>query len=113
MKVHAKTKYIRISPFKLRRISRVLKGEYVEDALTFLKFMPHRGARFLMKTIKSAISNASQKKMNEEDLVVSNVIIDEGPTIKRFRPRAMGRATRIRKRTSHITVILDDLKSED
>ncbi len=113
MKVHAKTKFIRISPFKLRRISKVVKGEYVEDALAFLRYLPHRGALFLSKTIKSASANAVLKKMVEEDLVVSNVIIDEGPTMKRFRPRAMGRATRIRKRMSHITVVLDDNQSEE
>ncbi|HDS09482.1 MAG TPA: 50S ribosomal protein L22 [Firmicutes bacterium] len=113
MKTHAKTKYIRISPFKLRRIAQVIKGEYLEDALSYLKFLPHRGADFLTKTIKSAAANAVQKKMKEEDLIVSNIIVDEGPTIKRFRPRAMGRATRIRKRTSHITVILDDKTKEE
>ncbi|MDD3627095.1 MAG: 50S ribosomal protein L22 [bacterium] len=113
MKTQAKTKYIRISPFKVRRIAQVIKGEYLEDALTFLKYLPHRGADFLTKTIKSAAANAVQKKMKESDLKVTNIIVDEGPTIKRFRPRAMGRATRIRKRTCHITVILEDNSNEE
>lgn len=113
MKSTAKTRFIRISPRKLRRVARVVKGEYLEDALTFLRFLPNRGAEYLYKTIQSAAANAVQKKMNEEDLFVENVIIDEGPTMKRYRPRAMGRATRIRKRMSHITVILDDNQIEE
>lgn len=113
MKCIAKNRYCRISPTKLRRISKVVKGEYVGDALAFLQFLPNRGSKFITKTLKSAMANASVKDMDEDNLIVDNVIIDQGPSLKRFRPRAMGRATRIKKRMSHITVILDDLQPEE
>lgn len=107
MEVKAKAKYIRISPTKVRLVARAIKGKPVEDALSALGFMPQRAAKILGKVIRSAVANADQKPdIDVDSLSVSNVAIDQGPTLKRFRPRAMGRATRILKRTSHITVVL-------
>ena len=86
-----------------------LKGKPVEDALSVLGFMPQRAAKVLVKVIRSAVANADQKPDIEVDsLTVGNIVVNQGPSLKRFRPRAMGRATRILKRTSHITVTLSE-----
>ena len=84
-----------------------MKRKPVEDALSVLGFMPQRSAKVLGKIIRSAVANANQRSDIEVDnLAISNIVINQGPSLKRFRPRAMGRATRILKRTSHITVVL-------
>ena len=107
MEVKAIAKYVRISPTKVRKAAKVVKGKRVEDALSVLGFMPQRSAKILGKVIRSAVANAVQRPDIEVDnLSITNVVVDQGPSLKRFRPRAMGRATRILKRTSHITVIL-------
>jgi len=107
MEVRAKAKFVRISPTKVRKVARGLKGKPVEDALNVLGFMPQRGARVLGKVIRSAVANADQKPdIDVDGLSISRIAVDQGPTLKRFRPRAMGRATPILKRTSHITVVL-------
>jgi large subunit ribosomal protein L22 len=81
----------------------------VDNAITTLKFMPKKGARILRKVIESAVANAIQtEKVDADTLYVKKILIDGGPMLKRFRPRAMGRATRILKRTSHITVVVDE-----
>ena len=109
MEAKAIAKYIRISPRKVRLLMRELKGRKAEDALNLLAFAPQRGAPILRKLVKSAVSNASQKPdVDVDDLFIKLIYANEGPTLKRFRPRAMGRATRIRSRTSHLTVILDE-----
>ena len=88
---------------------RELKGKKAEDALNLLTFAPQKGAPILRKLIKSAVSNASHKTdIDVDNLFIKHIYANEGPTLKRFRPRAMGRATRIRSRTSHLTVILDE-----
>jgi large subunit ribosomal protein L22 len=107
MEVKAVTKYVRISPQKVRMLVDAVKGKPVEDALNSLKFMPQKAASVVEKTMRSAVANADQNMgIDVDELVVRNVIADQGPTLKRFRARARGRGTRILKRTSHITVIL-------
>jgi large subunit ribosomal protein L22 len=107
MKVRAVAKYVRVSPTKVRRVARAMKGKRVEDALSVLGFMPQRSADILAKVIRSAVANADQRPdVDVDSLSISSIIVDQGPSLKRFRPRAMGRATKILKRTSHITVVL-------
>jgi len=107
MEVRAVAKHTRISPTKVRKVARAIKGKQVEDALSLLGFMPQRSAGILGKVIRSAVANADQKpEIDVDSLSISNIVVNQGPTLKRFRPRAMGRATRILKRTSHITVVL-------
>ena len=108
MEVRAVTKFVRISPFKVRKLVDALKGQPVESGLNALNFMPQKAAGILAKTIRSAVANADQHPDIEDvdSLVIRNIIADPGPSLKRFRARARGRGTRILKRTSHITVIL-------
>lgn len=109
MRVRAIAKYIRVSPRKIRLLMREIRGKRVEEALNVLTFAPQRGAPVLRKLIKSAVANASQHPdVDVDNLFVKHIFADEGPTLKRFMPRAMGRATRIRRRTSHLTIILDE-----
>ena len=109
METKAVAKYIRISPQKARLVADVVRGMDVDNAITTLKFMPKKGARVLRKVIESAVANAIQtEKVDADTLYVKTILIDGGPMLKRFRPRAMGRATRILKRTSHITVVVDE-----
>ena len=110
MEIKAIAKYIRVSPRKVRLLINEIKGKKVEEALNELSFAPQKGAPILKKLINSAVANANQYPDIEVDnLFIKNAFADEGPTLKRFRPRAMGRATRVRKRTSHLTVILDEI----
>ena len=112
MEVRASAKYMRISPRKVHKVLGAIKGKPVESALNTLKFMPQKAAGILEKIIQSAVANADQNPDIDIDLlVVRNIVADQGPTLKRWRARARGRATRILKRTSHITVILDDESS--
>ena len=109
MDVRASGKYMRISPQKVRRIVGAVKGKPVESGLNILKFMPQKSAQLVEKILRSAVANADQNPDIDVDvLVVKNIIVDEGPVLKRFRPRARGRANRILKRTSHITVIVGE-----
>ena len=109
METKAVAKYIRISPQKARLVADVVRGMNVDNAITTLKFMPKKGARLLRKVIESAVANAIQtEKVDADTLYVKTIQINGGPMLKRFRPRAMGRATRILKRTSHITVVVDE-----
>jgi large subunit ribosomal protein L22 len=109
MEVKAVLKYVRISPQKVRLVSDVVKGRPVEDGLNILKFMPKKAAQILLKVIRSAVANADQNhNMDVDALVIKNIVADQGPTLKRFRARARGRGTRILKRTSHITVVLEE-----
>ncbi len=108
METIAKTRFVRISPFKLRMPIEKVKGKDVETALNLLKFMPLKAAGIIRKTLQSAVANAEHNnELDVDDLIVKNIIVDHGPTMKRFRPRARGRAARILKRTSHITVIVE------
>ena len=109
MEAKAAARYVRISPRKIRLLMRSIKGKKVEEALNLLAFAPQKGSTLLRKLINSALANANQYPDTDVDsLFIKDIYADEGPTLKRFRPRAMGRATRIRKRTSHLTVVLDE-----
>ena len=109
MEAKAVAKYIRVSPQKARLIMDQVRGKKVEEALNMLSFAPQKGAFVLKKLINSAVANAEQNlNMDVDKLYIKRIFADEGPTLKRFRARAMGRATRIRKRTSHLTVIIDE-----
>ncbi|MEI6092888.1 MAG: 50S ribosomal protein L22 [bacterium] len=109
MEVKVKTRYVRISPRKMRLVSDLVRGQMVGDAIGTLKFTNKRGAKMLLKTLMSAVSNAENKgTLDVDKLYVKKVWIDEGPTMKRSLPRAQGRATTIRKRMSHLNVILDE-----
>jgi large subunit ribosomal protein L22 len=110
MEVKALARFMRVSPQKTRLVAKNIQGLPVEDALNTLKFTPKKTAKTLSKVLQSAIANANQLPgMDIDALYVKRVCIDEGPTWKRIRPRAMGRATRILKRTSHVTVVVDEL----
>lgn len=109
MEARAVGKYIRISPQKARLVADVVRGMSVDQAITTLRFMPKKGAGILRKVIESAVANATQDDQTDVDnLYVKKILIDGGPSLKRIRPRAMGRATGIIKRSSHITVVLDE-----
>ena len=107
MEAKATAKYLRISPRKMRRSVDLIRGRHVEDARRVLSLSPLGPNRTLGKVLDSAIANAEQKAAIAENLVVSRVWVDEGPTLRRFRPRAQGRATRIRRRTSHVTIVVE------
>jgi large subunit ribosomal protein L22 len=107
MEVKATAKYMRISAQKVRRIVDGIKGKPAEMGLNALKFMPQKSAGMVEKILRSAIANADQNaELDVDSLVIKNIIVNEGPTLKRFRARARGRGSRILKRTSHITVIV-------
>jgi len=109
MEVKAVAKYLRVSPRKVRLVMDEVRGKRVEDALNALSYAPQKGAFLLRKVIQSAVANAeANTSLDVDRLYIKRVYADEGPTLKRFMPRALGRATRIRKRTSHLTVVLDE-----
>ncbi len=103
----ATARYVRISARKLRLVADLVRGRQVEEARTILAFTPKKGARVVMKLLASAVANAENNQdMSADDLYIKSIFVNEGPTLKRWRARAMGRAGRINKRTSHITVEL-------
>jgi len=107
MEVRAVGKYLRGSPYKVRLIADLVRGKKVDEALTILKFLPKKSGRLINKTLRSAVANAENTHTIDVDtLFIKSILVDEGPKLKRWRPRAMGRATRILKRTSHITMVL-------
>lgn len=114
MKVQAHARFIRQSPFKVRRVLDLVRGLPVHEARNVLKFTDRRAADPISKTLESAVSNASHNHaLDPGELVVVAAFADEGPTLKRFRPRARGRATQILKRTSHITIVVGDGRGEE
>jgi large subunit ribosomal protein L22 len=101
----ARARFVRVSPMKARRVVELIKGRSASDALAVLQFAPQTASGPVSKVLASAIANAENNlSLDPETLWVHHAYVDEGPTLKRFRPRAQGRAYRIRKRTSHITV---------
>ena len=108
----ARVRHIRVTPQKARRVVALIKGKQAQEALAILKFAPQSASEPIYKLVASAIANARVKAdkdgeyLDEQDLYVANAYVDEGTTLKRFRPRAQGRAFQIKKRTSHITVVL-------
>jgi large subunit ribosomal protein L22 len=109
MEAHAVSRHVRIAPRKARGVVDLIRGKNVGEALMILDFLPRKGARLVAKTLKSVIANAeSQQRVDVDRLYVRRITIDGGATLKRFMPRAHGRATPIRKRTSHITIVVDE-----
>jgi large subunit ribosomal protein L22 len=109
MESKAIAKNIRIAPRKVRLVVDLIRGKKIGEAIAILKHTPKAASPVVEKLLKSAIANAEHNyNMDLETLVVGQVFVDQGPTLKRFRPRAMGRASRIHKRTSHITVVLNE-----
>lgn len=109
MEVVSTTRYTRISPKKARDVARVLRGRPANEALELLKFIPRKAARLLHKTLHSAIANAENNhNLNSGDLVVSQAVVEEGPAFKRFKAAARGSAKPIRKRTSHLRIVLSE-----
>ncbi len=110
MEAKAILRYARITPRKARRVIDIIRGKMASDALILLRYMPYRAARNIEKLLKSAIANAEQKGENIDidRLRIKGAYVDQGPVMKRMEPRAMGRANIIKKRTSHITIILSE-----
>lgn len=109
MEVKAKLKFARMAPTKARLVADLIRGKGSEEAINILSFTKKGAAKAMGKLLKSAVANATQKKTVDVDrLYVKKVTVDQGATWKRFTPRALGRATTIRKRTSHITIVLDE-----
>jgi large subunit ribosomal protein L22 len=109
MEATAKARYVRIAPRKVRLVMDMVRGKSVEEALQTLDLVRKAASPIIAKVIRSALANAENNhSMNTDGFIIKKASVDEGPTMKRFMPRAMGRATMIRKRTSHITVVLAD-----
>jgi large subunit ribosomal protein L22 len=112
MEAKASARHVRVSPQKARRVVDLIRGKAATDAVTTLQFAPQAASEPVQKVLESAIANARVKAdresvaFDERNLVITAAFVDEGPTMKRFRPRAQGRAGRINKRTSHITVVV-------
>ena len=109
MEARAVSRHLRIAPRKARAVADLIRSKNVGDALMILDFVPKKGARLLAKTLKSVIANAENRgRVDVDRLYVRRVTVDGGTTLKRFLPRAHGRATPLRKRTSHITIVVDE-----
>jgi large subunit ribosomal protein L22 len=112
MEAKASARHVRVTPQKARRIVDLIRGKVASEAVTTLTFAPQAAAEPVKKVLESAIANArfladrDAVAFDERELVITSAFVDEGPTMKRFRPRAQGRAGRINKRTSHITVVV-------
>ncbi|MBK6763227.1 MAG: 50S ribosomal protein L22 [Micrococcales bacterium] len=107
MEARACARYVRVTPMKARRVVDLIRGLPAAEAQAILRFAPQAASEPVGKVLDSAIANAANNhSLDPNDLFVSEVYVDEGPTMKRFRPRARGSANRIRKRTSHITVVV-------
>jgi large subunit ribosomal protein L22 len=118
VRAHAKLRYSTVTPMKARRVIDLVRGLPADEALAILRFAPQSASEPIYKVLESAVANAKftaaarNERLEVEDLVVSEAYVDEGPTLKRFRPRAQGRAYRIRKRTSHITIAVESWAAE-
>ncbi len=112
MEAMAKARFIRVTPQKARRVVDLIRGKQATEAVAVLKFAPQAASEPVLKVVQSAIANArviadrDNAAFDENNLVIKTALVDEGPTLKRFRPRAQGRASQILKRTSHITVVV-------
>ena len=105
--IRAVSKYVRMSPSKIRRVLRQIQGKTYSEALLLLEFMPYASCEPIIKVLRSAAANArNNMNLDETNLVVKSAFADQGPVMKRFRPRAQGRAYRILKYTSHITIVM-------
>ena len=107
MEAKAVARYVRVSPRKARLVVDLIRGKSIDDARAILRFSPRAAAEVVEKVLNSAVANAERNlHVNPDELFVGTTFVDEGPTLKRIQPRAMGRAFRINKRTSHITVVV-------
>ena len=112
MEALAKVRHIRVTPMKARRVVNLIRGKQAAEAMAILKFAPQQASEPVFKLVQAAVANAKVKAeksntfLNEDDLFVSQAFVDEGTTLKRFQPRAQGRAFQILKRTSHITIVV-------
>jgi large subunit ribosomal protein L22 len=114
MEARATSKYVRTSPRKMRRTVDLIRGQHVEEARRILRFSTLGASHDVAKLLDSAVSNAEQQPgVIADNLIVSRAWVDEGPTLRRYRPRAYGRAARVRKRTSHVTVVVQTMGDED
>jgi len=119
MEAKASARFVRVTPMKARRVVNLIRGKQAEEALAILKFAPQGASEPVYKIVASAIANARQKAtqeglpFREEELFVSEAFVNEGPTMKRIQPRAQGRAYRINKRPSHITVVVATPEKEE
>ena len=114
MEARATSKYVRTSPRKMRRTVDLIRGQHVEEARRILRFSTLGASHDVAKLLESAVSNAEQQPgVISDNLVVSRAWVDEGPTLRRYRPRAYGRAARVRKRTSHVTVVVQTMGDEE
>jgi len=120
MEAVARVRHIRVTPMKARRVVNLIRGKQASEAMAILKFAPQQASEPIYKLVQAAVANAKvlaskeNLALDEEDLIVSRAFVDEGTTLKRFMPRAQGRAFRILKRTSHITIVVatpDELAS--
>ncbi len=112
--VRASARYVRIAPRKVRVVADQIRGKEVEEALALLRFSPRGAAERVRKLVESAAANAENNfDLDPEEMTISQISVDEGPTMRRYRPRARGRATRIDKRTCHINVALTPTPDED
>jgi large subunit ribosomal protein L22 len=109
MEARAQARYVRVTPMKARRVVDLIRGMKADEAAAVLRFTPQAAAEPVRKVLESAIANAENNDgLATDDLYVAAAYVDDGPTMKRFRPRAQGRAYRINKRTSHITVVVEE-----
>ena len=114
MEAKASARFVRVTPMKARRVVNLIRGKQAEEALAILKFAPQAASEPVYKIVASAVANARQKAtqqglpFREEELFISEAFVNEGPTMKRIQPRAQGRAYRINKRTSHITIAVSE-----
>jgi large subunit ribosomal protein L22 len=112
MEAKAQARFVRVTPMKARRVVDLIRGKQAAEAVTVLSFAPQAASEPVLKVVRSAIANARVKadlaneRFDEGELVITEAFVDEGPTLKRYQPRAQGRAGRILKRTSHITVVV-------
>lgn len=107
MIAQAKARYLRVSPMRMRQVVDLIRGKSVNDSLAVLTYVEKGSKKFVMKVLNSAISNAKQKGLSEEQLFVSKIVANNGPAWKRFRAASFGRAAPILKKTSHLTIELD------
>jgi large subunit ribosomal protein L22 len=116
MEAQAKARFLRTSPLKMRRVLNEIRGRNVEEALNYLHFSPKRSADFIEKALRSAVANFFEayegKKLTTRELYVKHVHVDGGPVLRRFRSMSMGRVGRVRRRTSHLTVVVEGKDKE-
>ena len=109
MEAKAVARYVRIAPRKARQVIDLIRGKKVDEAMAILRFTPRFAAEVITKVLKSAVANAENNfQLNRNGLIISEAFVDQGPTLKRFHPRAQGRMAMIHKRTSHITVVVKE-----